>query len=63
MLFPSWLRNRKRPAPAVSRHAPASSLRSAGCRPRVEGLEDRTLLTTYTAGSVSALIADINAAN
>ena len=63
MLFPSWLRNRKCPSPSVGRHAQSFPPRSAGCRPRVEGLEDRTLLSTYTAGSVSALIADINAAN
>src|SRR5438874_1932883 len=63
MMFSSWLRNRNRPAPAVGRHARSSPSRSASCRPRLEGLEDRTLLTTYTASSISALIADINAAN
>jgi hypothetical protein len=32
-------------------------------RPRLEALEDRTLLSNYTASSVSDLIADIKAAN
>ena len=62
-MFSSWLRNRERPATAAGRHARSSPPRSAGRRPRLEGLEGRTLLTTYTASSVSALIADINAAN
>jgi len=46
-----------------SRHtkAPASPRRSM--RPRLEQLEDRTLPSSYTAATVSDLIADINAAN
>ena len=46
-----------------SRHtkAPASLRRSM--RPRLEQLEDRTLPSSYTAATVSDLIADINAAN
>ena len=34
-----------------------------GARLTLEHLEDRTLLSNYSAASVSALIADINAAN
>src|SRR5262249_12655507 len=46
-----------------SRHtkAPASLRRSI--RPRLEQLEDRMLPSSYTAATVSDLIADINAAN
>jgi hypothetical protein len=47
---------------------PHSAARVAGARPgtvrlRVEALEDRALPSSYTAASVSDLIADINAAN
>src|SRR5262249_28260216 len=37
--------------------------RRGGVRPRLEGLEDRTVLSGYTAANVSDPIADINPAN
>src|SRR5262249_30230112 len=37
--------------------------RASKFRPRLEALEDRTMPSSYTAGSVAELIADINAAN
>src|SRR5206468_9547881 len=45
MLFSPWPRNRKRPAPA-----PAP--RSAGIRPRLEGLENRCVPSTLTVTSI-----------
>jgi hypothetical protein len=61
MSFFSWLRNR------ASGHAPRGGPQRRCAtplfRPRVEALEDRTLLASYSAANVSELIADINAAN
>src|ERR1051326_1314598 len=45
-----------------SEHRPAER-KPASIRLTIEALEDRTALTTFTAASVSDLIADINAAN
>ena len=55
MSFFSWLRNQ-------------TSIQSPRCRapyfrPQLETLENRTILSNYTAATVSDLIADINAAN
>jgi len=44
-----------------TRRAPAPRRREF--RPRLEGLEGRTVLSSYTAATVSDLIADINASN
>src|SRR5262245_33623397 len=55
-----WRRNRKpNRCPQGRAHRPPASR----FRPGVEALEDRTLLSYYTAATVSELIADINAAN
>src|SRR5205807_1411286 len=42
---------------------PRHTIRRRGLRLRLEQLEDRHLPSSYTAASVSDLIADINAAN
>src|SRR5579871_6620960 len=54
MSFSSWLRNRQR-------HV--SPRKRPTFPPRLELLEDRTLPSSYTAATTSALIADISAAN
>src|SRR5262245_5874735 len=54
-IFGHWLR---RPRPV---RPPAA--RRRGLRLRLEQLEDRTVPSSFTAASVSELIADINAAN
>ncbi len=46
MLFPSWLRNVKRTAPAALRTQTSSRPR-ARFRPRMEAMEDRCLLSGY----------------
>jgi hypothetical protein len=63
MGFSSWLRNRKRFVPTARRRTQTSPRQRANFRPMLEALEDRTLLSTYTATTGSDLIADINAAN
>ena len=66
MLLPSrlgFLRGASRRTPPgrhPARRGPASR---RGLRPTLERLEDLTLLTNYTAATVSDLIADINASN
>jgi hypothetical protein len=57
-LLRSWL---GLPAAAPRKTLPLR--RPARRRPRLEALEDRTLPSTYTAGTVADLVADINAAN
>jgi hypothetical protein len=42
---------------------PPAQARPAKARPILESLEDRTLLSKFTAGTVAALVSDINAAN
>src|SRR5215831_19390314 len=63
MSFFSWLAS----AIGNRRSAIGSDLRKPKpCkrfRPQLEALEDRTLLSTYSAATASDLIADINAAN
>jgi ELWxxDGT repeat protein len=54
MLFSSWLRNAKRSAPAARRRTPGRPASRRGQRPKVEQLEDRTLL------SAAHLLLDIN---
>jgi len=63
MSFFSWLRTWKRSDPGQRRRVGAALRQRASFRPRLEALEDRTLLSNFTAASVSDLIADINAAN
>src|SRR5262249_36812195 len=61
MSFFSWLRYRistQARQRLAQRQATAPRF-----RPRVEALEERTLLSNYSAASVSDLIADIKAAN
>jgi hypothetical protein len=48
---------------AASKQRPAQLVRRRRSRLALEQLDERTLLTNYTAGTVSHLIADINAAN
>src|SRR5262249_59336841 len=55
--FRCWL-----PRTIGGARAPASRRRGAP-RPELERLEDRTVLSSYTASSVADLIADIKAAN
>jgi hypothetical protein len=57
-LLTSWLG-----LPAAARRKTPPRRRHARSRPLLEVLEDRTLPTNYTAGTVGDLIADINAAN
>lgn len=61
MSFYSWLRN----STAIQSPRGRAQHRTAAprFRPQLETLEDRTLLSNYTAATVSDLIADINAAN
>src|SRR2546423_3982524 len=59
----SWLRNGKQADPGECRRPHRSACRRATFRPRFELLEDRTLPSSYTAATTSALIADIRAAN
>jgi hypothetical protein len=47
----------------LSRRHQAGTKRPARARPVLERLEDRTVLSNYTAASITDLIADINAAN
>jgi hypothetical protein len=49
--------------PATSRQVRPQAARPRGLRPVVERLEERTLLSNYTAATVSDLINDITAAN
>ena len=53
MLFSSWLRNRKNAARRAPRPSPLTPHRRAGFRPRLEILEDRTLLSTYVVNSLT----------
>lgn len=53
-----WLDRRR-----TSRHARPQGTRRRGVRLTLEQLEDRTVPSSFTAASVSDLIADINAAN
>jgi hypothetical protein len=48
---------------AIRGERPPASRRRGGVPPGLERLEDRTVLSSYTASSVSELIADINASN
>src|SRR5262245_42682320 len=58
MTIRSWFRKLfARPAARPIRKAPACY------RPRLEALEERTLLTSYTAATVAELITDIGLAN
>ena len=52
MTFPSWLRGLTRgPAPALKKSRPSTdTTRGTRCRPSVERLEDRTLLSSYGLG-------------
>jgi hypothetical protein len=63
MLFSSWLRTGKRSSSAAHRRTRNFARPCVAFRPLLEALEERTLPSNYTADSVSALIADINAAN
>jgi hypothetical protein len=56
----SWLHQRTTGRPQT-RHIPARKT-SQSFRPRLEGLEDRTLPSTFTAATASDLVADIRAA-
>ncbi len=47
----------------LSRRHQTGTKRPARARPVLELLEDRTVLSSYTAATVADLIADINAAN
>jgi hypothetical protein len=58
MLLTLWLRMAATPLRKTSLRR-----RQAGRRPLLEVLEDRALPSSYTAGTVADLIADINAAN
>jgi len=49
--------------PRTSRHARPQAARRRGVRLRLEQLEDRTVPSSFTAATVSDLMADINAAN
>ncbi|HEY7310781.1 MAG TPA: choice-of-anchor Q domain-containing protein [Gemmataceae bacterium] len=60
-LWQRWF-GRTRPFP-LTRQQRRHLRRRAATRLRLEALEDRTLLSSYTAGSASDLIADIKAAN
>jgi hypothetical protein len=62
----SWSRTRKLSVSAVRPGTHSSSGKRAGFRPRLEPLEDRTLLSGLpypTAATVTQLIADINSAD
>jgi hypothetical protein len=63
MSFSFWLRTWIRSDRAQRRRARKATGPRVSHRPRLEALEDRTLLSNYTAATVSELIADINAAN
>jgi hypothetical protein len=63
MWLSSWLLNWKRSASGECIPTHGSSRQRARFRPRLEVLEDRTLLSSYFAATTSDLIADINAAN
>lgn len=56
-------RDRRRPARTIGGERAPASRRRGGPRPELERLEDRTVLTSFTAASVADLIADINASN
>ena len=64
-MFESFWFSRRRAWQGTGRSRPpqSSQARRPGTRLVLERLEDRTLLTSYTAATVSDLIADINAAN
>ena len=57
----TWLQTRTSNLPARARSPRRAAARRF--RPRLEMLEDRALLTAYTAATATDLIADINAAN
>jgi hypothetical protein len=59
----SWLRSPKRTKIGQGRRIHGPSRQRSTFRPRLEALENRTLLSTYYAATASDLIADINAAN
>jgi hypothetical protein len=66
MLLPSRLglpRGASRRTPSGRHSAPRRAASRRGLRPTLERLEDLTLLTSYTAATVSDLIADIGASN
>jgi hypothetical protein len=63
MRFSCWLRSSKPSAPVARRRTATSLRRPADVRPEIESLEDRKLLTTFTAGTAQALISAINSAN
>ena len=64
-MFESFRFSRRRAWQGTGRSRPlqSSQARRPGTRLVLEPLEDRTLLTSYTAATVADLIADINAAN
>jgi hypothetical protein len=53
MLFSSWLRNWKRSTTSACRRTQTSSRQRARFRPRLESIEDRTLLSTYVVDSLT----------
>jgi hypothetical protein len=60
----SWLMFwRRNPKPSRCPESRVCRPQPRRFRPRIEALEDRTLLSSYSAASVSDLIADISAAN
>ena len=66
MLLPSrlgFLRGANRQTPPGRHPALRRGTSRRGLRPTLERLEDLTLLTSYTAATVSDLIADIKASN
>jgi len=63
MSFISWLRNQNRSGRGKGRSTHDYSRQRSTFRPRLETLEDRTLLSTFYAATASDLISDINAAN
>jgi hypothetical protein len=63
MSFSSWLRTWIRSDRVQRRRARKATGPRVSHRPRLEALEDRTLLSNYTAATMTELIADINAAN
>src|SRR5262245_28253450 len=66
MLLSSWLRLLRRVSHRTrfGRHlVPRTAGQPRGRRPALEPLEQRSLLSHFTAATVSDLIADINAAN
>jgi Calx-beta domain len=53
MSFSSWLRNWKRSAPLARRPSSLTPRQRASFRPRLEALEERSLLSTFTVNSLT----------